>query len=185
MADTIHIAGICGSLRKASYNAMALRAAAELAPGRVEIDIIRLHGIPLYDQDVEDQGWPAPVAALRERVGAADGVLFAMPEYNYAIPGVLKNAVDWLSRGDAPPIYGKPAAMLGASTSIVGTARAQAHMRDVAFYNAMPLLPTAEVLLFRAGEKFDDEGRLTDEDSRGIVADMMEKFVEWIVRVNG
>jgi chromate reductase len=152
MADTIRIAGICGSLRKGSYNAMALEAAKAAAPEGVELDIIRLNDVELYNG-----------------------------EYNYSIPGVLKNAIDWMSRPTGKgPIAGKPAAMIGASTSITGTARAQSHLRSVCFYNAMPLLASAEVLIFRAEDKFDDSGRLTDSTSSEKIADLMEKFVDWI-----
>lgn len=182
MADTIRIAGICGSLRKGSYNAMALEAAQAAAPEGVEIDIIRLNEVELYDADVEEQGWPPGVQRLRERVGPARAVLFATPEYNYSIPGVLKNAIDWLSRPTGKgPLYGKPAAMIGASTSLTGTARAQSHMRSVCFYNAMPLLAASEVLIYRASERFDEKG-LVDDRSREKVAELMAAFVDLIGR---
>jgi len=181
MANKLRIAGISGSLREGSYNTHSLRAAAEVAPEDMELDIITLHDQPLYNRDVEERGWPEPVAALRERVAKADAVLFATPEYNYGIPGVLKNAIDWLSRpeGDAP-LNGKPAAIIGATPSMVGTARAQSHMREFAFYNAMPLLCTHEILFARAGEKFDSSGALVDFESRRRLGDMMIGFGEWI-----
>ncbi len=181
MADTFKVAGICGSLRKGSYNAKALRAAQELAPAGMEIDLIRLTGIPLYNRDIEEEGWPPPVEALREQIAGSDAVLFATPEYNYSVPGVMKNAIDWLSRPEGKaPLNGKPAAVFGASTSIVGTARAQAHFRDLTFYNAMPQLVTSEVLIFRAQEKFDAEGKLTDEKTREKLKSFLAAFADWI-----
>ena len=181
MAKTIRIAGICGSLRRGSYNAMALEEAKAVAPAGCEVDIIRLDGVELYNGDVEKEGWPPGVQFLRDRVDPCQAVLFATPEYNYSIPGVLKNATDWLSRPTGrAPLSGKPAAMMGASTSITGTARAQAHLRNVCFYNAMPLLASAEVLIYRADQKFDEQGRLVDETSRKKIADLMEKFADWI-----
>ena len=185
MSDNIRIAAICGSLRKGSYNAMALEAAKAAAPDGVEVDIIRLNGVELYDADLEKQGWPLGVQRLREQVEPARAVLFATPEYNYSIPGVLKNAIDWLSRPTGEgPLYGKPAAMMGASTSLTGTARAQSHMRSVCFYNAMPLLASSEVLIYRAAERFDDGG-LIDEKSLEKVAELMAAFVDLIRRYPG
>ncbi|RDC72342.1 NAD(P)H-dependent oxidoreductase [Rhodovulum sp. 12E13] len=183
MTRTYRVAGISGSLRKGSYNTATLRAAQELAPGSLDIDIVTLDDTPLFNEDVEAVGWPDRIQDLRERVQAADAVIFAAPEYNYSIAGVLKNAIDWLSRpeGDAP-LNGKPAAIVGATPAFVGTARGQAHLRQVVFYNAMPLLPTAEVLIARAGERFDDEGQLTDEETRAVLKDMLEKFAAWVDR---
>ncbi len=183
MADKLKIVGISGSLREGSYNTSALQAAAELAPENVTLEIVTLHDVPLYNADVEAEGFPEEIVALQERLADADGVLFATPEYNYGIPGVLKNAIDWLSRphGDAP-LAGKPAAMIGATPSIVGTARAQAHLRDVMYYNAMPMLSSAEVLIFKAEEKFDAGGRLIDKDSRNFLGKLMRDFADWIVK---
>jgi chromate reductase len=183
MARTYRVAGISGSLRAGSYNTATLRAAQELAPDTLDIDVVTLEDVPLFNADVEARGWPARVQELRDRVGSADAVIFASPEYNYSITGVLKNAIDWLSRpeGDAP-LNGKPAAIVGATPSFVGTARGQAHLRQVVFYNAMPLLPTAEVLIARAGDRFDAEGRLTDEKTREVLKDMLDKFGGWVAR---
>jgi chromate reductase, NAD(P)H dehydrogenase (quinone) len=182
MPDSIRIAAICGSLRKGSYNAMALEAARDAAPEGVVVEIIRLHDVELYDADVEAEGWPPGVSRLRERVEPAQAVLFGTPEYNYSIPGVLKNAIDWLSRPTGEgPLYGKPAAMIGASTSLTGTARAQSHMRNVCFYNAMPLLASSEVLIYRASERFEG-GELVDDKSLEKVAELMAGFVDLIRR---
>ena len=183
MARTYKVAGISGSLRAGSYNTATLRAAQELAPDTLDIDIVTLEDVPLFSEDVEAQGWPPRVRELRDRVGAADAVIFASPEYNYSFTGVLKNAIDWLSRpeGEAP-LNGKPAGIVGATPAFVGTARGQMHLRQVVFYNAMPLLPTAEVLIARAGERFDESGRLTDEKTREVLKDMLDKFADWVAR---
>jgi len=183
MTRTFRVIGISGSLRENSYNTATLRAARELAPANLDIGIVTLEGVALFNQDVEAVGWPDRVRELRDEVQAADAVIFASPEYNYSVTGVLKNAIDWLSRpeGDAP-LNGKPAAIVGATPSFVGTARSQAHLRQIVFYNAMPLLPTAEVLIARAGERFDDAGRLTDETTRDVLKDMLDKFAAWVER---
>jgi chromate reductase len=183
MARTYRVAGISGSLRAGSYNTATLRAARELAPDALDIEVVTLEDVPLFNADVEARGWPARVRELRDLIGNADAVIFASPEYNYSITGVLKNAIDWLSRpeGEAP-LNGKPAAIVGATPSFVGTARGQSHLRQVVFYNAMPLLPTAEVLIARAGDRFDGVGRLTDEKTREVLKDMLDKFARWVAR---
>jgi len=180
MTRPITIAGISGSLRQGSFNTAALQAAAELAPDKVTVNLITLHDIEPFSEDTEAEGWPDGVAALREKVAPVDGILFATPEYNYSIPGVLKNAIDWLSRPTGKgPITGKPAAIIGASPSPFGTARAQAHLRQIVFYNAMPLLPYDEVLVMKAGNKIED-GRLVDEESRDFVKELMADFADWV-----
>lgn len=128
----IRVFGISGSLRKGSYNTALLRAAKELAPEGMQIEIYEgLGAIPPYNEDVREQGWPEPVRELRERIAAADALLVVTPEYNYSIPGVLKNAIDWASRPPNPPMAGKPAAIMGASGGNFGTARAQLHLRQI------------------------------------------------------
>lgn len=180
MPRPITIAGISGSLREGSFNTATLQAATELAPEGVTVSMHTLHGIPLFNEDVEAEGWPDAVAELREKVDPADGVLFATPEYNYSIPGVLKNAIDWLSRPTGKGVItGKPAAVLGASPSAFGTVRAQSHLRQVLYYNTMPVLAGAEVMIMKAHAKVED-GRLVDEQSRGFVQTLMEKFADWV-----
>jgi len=179
IADVLRIAGISGSLRQGSYNTATLKAARELAPDGVEVDIITLEDVELFNEDVEAKGWPPRVQELRKRIEPADAVLFATPEYNYSVPGVLKNAIDWLSRPERKgPIFNKPAAIVGATPSMIGTARAQMHLRQVVFYNGMPLLPTAEVLIARAGDRFQD-GRLTDGETRDFLRNFMAQFADW------
>jgi chromate reductase len=182
-ANTLRIAGISGSLRKGSYNTATLRALKALAPDRLDIDIITLHDVELFNEDVEAEGWPPNVQKLRQRIEPADAVIFATPEYNYSIPGVLKNAIDWLSRPERKgPIFNKPAAIIGATPSMIGTARAQAHLRQVAFYNGMPLLPTVEILVARAGDKFNDDGSLVDEKTEKFLTDLATQFAQWVDR---
>jgi chromate reductase len=181
MSDTLRVAAISGSLRKASYNTAALRAAQELAPEGMAIEIHLLHEIPLYNEEIDGEAAPEPVRRLREAVAAADGVLLAAPEYNYAMSGVLKNALDWLSR---PPLKGaifrKPMASLGASLGMGGTARAQETLRNFAAFNQNRLLPHAEVLIAQAKDRFDGEGRLTHEPTRQFLAGMLAAYADWI-----
>jgi chromate reductase, NAD(P)H dehydrogenase (quinone) len=135
MVDTqgIRVLGISGSLRRGSFNTAALRAARELVPTGMELEIYEgLREIPPYDDDLrQGQGYPPAVAELRARIKAADALLIATPEYNYSVPGVLKNAIDWASRPPEQPFDGKPIAIMGASPGALGTARAQYHLRQM------------------------------------------------------
>lgn len=185
MTDSINIAGISGSLRKGSFNTATLHAARQLAPSGLNIDIITLHDFPLFNEDVEAEGWPSPVQAVREQLKSVDGIIFAVPEYNYGMSGVLKNGIDWLSRPTGKgPIVGKPVGIVGASLSMIGTARAQEQVRQAAFYNKMPLLAEAEVLIANASSRFDSDGNLTDEDTRNFLRQMLNAMREWILRLN-
>jgi chromate reductase len=170
----IRILGISGSLRAGSYNTAALRAAAELAPQDVEIEIFDLNGLPMFNADTEAADLRHPqVAALREAIAGADGLLIATPEYNYSITAALKNAIDWASRGGAgSPLTGKPAAVFGAGGRF-GTLRAQLHLRQILLHNDLPLVGKPEVMIDRASTKFDD-GRLVDERHRDQVRRLVE-----------
>lgn len=175
------IAGISGSLRKSSFNTAALNAAAELAPEGVKLELHLLHDIPPFNQDLEALGYPLAVQCLRERVAVADGIFIATPEYNHSAPGVLMNALDWLARPPRQgPVEGKPLAIIGASDSIMGTARAQAQLRQYAFFNHMPLVTHAEILIGEAAEK--SNGRIIDEPTREFLASMLLSFSDWIRR---
>ena len=186
MADprSIRVLGISGSLRRASFNTAALRAAAGLAPAGMEVETYTgLAAIPPYDDDVSQQGFPPPVADLRARIQAADALLIVTPEYNYSVPGVLKNAIDWASRPPEQPFDGKPIAIMGASPGALGTARAQYHLRQMfVFLNGM-VLNRPEVMIAQAGTRFDAEGRLTDEKTREFVRALVLSLKDWTARL--
>jgi len=179
----VHVLGISGSLRRASYNTALLNAASELLPQGMTLDRFDLSSIPLYNDDVRVVGFPKPVQEFRDRITAADALLIATPEYNYSIPGVLKNALDWASRPPDPPVNGKPVAIMGASTGNFGTVRAQMHLRQVCVYCNMFLVNKPEVLVMRAKEKFDTNGRLVDQEARGFLRDLLAALGEWTRRL--
>jgi chromate reductase len=183
--EAIRVLGIAGSLREGSHNRALLRAAQELAPAEMTIVTFDHLGLlPLYNEDVLAQGVPAPVAALKEAIHKADALLIATPEYNYSIPGVLKNAIDWASRpAETSPLNGKPVALMGASTGSFGTVRAQMHLRQVCVYTNMLALTRPQVLVARAREKFDQQGRLTDEKSIGFVRELLQALLKWTLRL--
>ena len=151
-ADRVfQIVGIAGSLRQGSFNRALLRAATELAPATLRITVHDLLPIPLYNADVESRGAPEVVADLRNAVRAADGLLIATPEYNHGVPGVLKNAIDWLSRPpEAGALSGKPAAIMGASPGMTGTARSQSQLRQAFVFTNTYAMTQPEVLVARA-----------------------------------
>lgn len=183
MNETLSILGIAGSLRKESYNRAALRAAQELAPPGVTIDEFELAGIPPFNQD-EEQRPPERVVELKRRVRAADAILIATPEYNYSIPGVLKNAIDWASRPYGDSAWaGKPVAVMGASIGTIGTARAQYHLRQCFVFLNMYPLNQPEVMIGNAAQRFDDKGALTDPQSRELVAKLVQGLAEWARRL--
>ena len=181
--ETMRIVAISGSLRKGSFNSAALRAAQELAPQGMTIDIADIADIPLYNEDVRAQGFPAPVEALRERIRAADGVLLATPEYNYSISGVMKNTIDWISRPPGQPFDGKPIAVMGASGGLLGTARAQYHLRQSFVFMNGHVLNRPEVMIAQAQNKFDAGGKLTDQPTRDFLAAMLVAFAAWVRRM--
>jgi chromate reductase len=182
---SVRVLGIAGSLRAASYNRALLRAAVELAPpGTQIITFERLGDIPLYNADVEAQGDPEPVVALKSAIRDADALLVVTPEYNYSVPGVLKNAIDWASRPpDKSPLRGKPAAIMGATPGATGTARAQLALRQSFVFTQTYCLPGPEVLVARAHERFDAQGRLTDEHTRNSVGKLLESLAQWTRRL--
>jgi chromate reductase len=179
----IRVLGISGSLRRGSYNTAALRAAAEEAPAGMEIEVLTLHGIPNFDADLErDEGAPAAVQRLKTAIAAADALLIATPEYNRSIPGVLKNALDWASRGGSEsPLRGTPTAILGAGARF-GTLTAQAHPRQILQYSRVRVVPQPEVMIDRAETRFDDARSLTDERSRDQLRRLLEALREEIRR---
>jgi chromate reductase, NAD(P)H dehydrogenase (quinone) len=181
VARVFNVVGFAGSLRRASYNRALLRAATELAPPPLRIVIHELDDIPLYNGDIEAAGVPPSVVQLRDAIRQADGLLIATPEYNHGVPGVLKNTIDWLSR---PPrdsaLNGKVAAVMGASPGITGTARSQSQLRQAFVFTNTYALLQPEVLVGRAHEKFDADGRLVDQATRHFLATFLERFTELI-----
>jgi chromate reductase, NAD(P)H dehydrogenase (quinone) len=169
----MNVLGISGSLRKGSYNSMALRAAQKLAPAGMRIDIADIGAIPLYNDDVRLAGEPPPVAELKAKVRAADAVLIVTPEYNFSIPGVLKNTLDWLSRPPEPPFTGKPVAIMGASPGPVGTARVQYDLRKVLVFLDAFTVNKPEVFISFAQNKFDAQGDLTDEPTAKFMTELL------------
>lgn len=175
--EQIKILGVVGSLRKESYNRYALRAAQELVPPGVTLSLIELYGIPVFDQDAELDP-PAAVVAYRKQVMAADAILFSTPEYNYSLPGGLKNAIDWVSRPHLESAWlGKPAAIMGASVGMMGTARAQYHLRQILVTLNMPVVNQPEVMIGSAEQRFDSNGKLTDEPTRLFIQKLLGALV--------
>jgi chromate reductase, NAD(P)H dehydrogenase (quinone) len=181
------IVGLAGSLRRESYNRALLRAAIQLAPAGVAVESFeRLGEIPPYSDDVRLRGLPDPVAELWQVIAGADAVLVVTPEYNYGVPGVLKNALDWVSRPPSEsPLRHKPVAIMGASTGNFGTARAQLALRQTFQFVESYVLLKPEIMVFRAAERFDDAGELTDETTRELVAQQLDALVAWARRFSG
>lgn len=180
---SVKVLGIAGSLRKGSYNKLVLRAAVELKPADMEIESFDIAPIPLYDEDVREQGFPKAVEQLREKIRAADALLIVTPEYNYSMPGVLKNAIDWASRPPSQPFDDKPVAIMGASMGRLGTARAQYHLRQTAVFLNMHLINKPEVMISGAAGVFDATGRLTDEGARKLIAELLVNLADWADRL--
>jgi len=177
----IKILGIVGSLRKASYNGYALKAAQELLPSGAVLELIELHDIPLFNQD-EEMTPPAAVLEFKRRILAADAILFATPEYNYSVSGVLKNAIDWAARPYGESAWaGKPAAIMGASVGSLGTARAQYHLRQILVALNMPTVNQPEVMVSNAAQRFDKSGALNDEASRQLIQKLLVTLVHLAV----
>jgi chromate reductase len=173
------ILGIAGSLRKGSFNRAALKAAQQLVPEGVKLEIFDLDGIPPFNQD-EEAHPPERVVQLKARIRAADAILFVTPEYNYSIPGVLKNAIDWASRPYGDSAWeGKPVAIMGASVGPQGTSRAQYHLRQVFVFLNMYPLNRPEVMITNASQRFDESGNLVDEDTRSHIRKLLEALVAW------
>lgn len=173
------ILGISGSLRADSHNTALLRAARKFQPGGLDIELYEgLRDIPPYDMDLDAPGRrPAPVDELRRMITEADGLLIATPEFNYSIPGVLKNALDWVStdwtKAEGLPLHGKPIAIMGAAPSNFGTVRAQLALRQVFFWTNSDVVVKPELIAFRSHERFDGDGNLTDQDTTSLLQDLL------------
>src|SRR5437762_1048344 len=178
-AGSIKVLAVCGSLRKASYNMAALRVAIAQKPPGMTVEVADISQIPPYNEDVRQQGFPPPVETLRRQIAAADALLFACPEYNYSMSGVLKNALEWASRPPDQPFAGKPCAILGAAAGMAGSARAQYDLRRSCVFVDMHPLNKPEVLIGQAQTKFDAQGKLTDEAAVGFIRDLMAALDRW------
>lgn len=176
----IHLLGICGSLRRGSLNRALLATVGELLPAGATLRQWDSIDLPIFNSDLGD---PPAVVDLKRAIAEADGVVFAVPEYNYSIPGGLKNAIDWISRPPPQsPMRGKPCALVGAASGMSGTIRAQAHLRQMLLFSDSPCLSQPEVLIPRAQDRFDAEGRLADESTRALIARFGAAFVGFIER---
>ena len=183
MNNPLVILGIAGSLRKQSFNRSLLRAAQELTPEGARIDIAELDGLPGFNQD-DEANPPAKVTELKQRIRSADAVLFVTPEYNYSVPGVLKNAIDWASRPYGDSAWkGKPVAVMGASVGTIGTARAQYHLRQMFVFLNMYAVNQPEVMVSNAHKYFDEAGKLTDETAKKLIRQLLGELVNWTKRL--
>jgi len=183
MSDFIQLVGMSGSLRKGSYNTMLLKAAAQLLPTDVSMDVVSIEDIPLYNADLDlpaAKQRPESVEHFRKMLTDADGILISSPEYNYSIPGGLKNAIDWASRGEDSPLLRKPIAVIGATTGLWGTARMQVAFHNVFLYLDMKPVYKPEVLVAQAEKKFDQGGNLIDEMGKKLVKQKLEALKEMI-----
>ena len=183
MAELVKILGIAGSLRKGSYNRSALRVAVKLAPPDSTLEIADLDGIPPFNEDQETE-FPPHAREFKAKVSAADAIVIVTPEYNYSVPGVLKNAIDWASRPYGDSAWNaKPVGIMGASVGMLGTARAQYHLRQMfVFLNMFPL-NQPEVMIANAADKFDEQGNLKDSKTSEKVKDLLEALVDWTRRL--
>jgi chromate reductase len=173
-----------GSLRRGSYNRALLRAARELVPEGVILEIFDLDGIPPFNQDLENEP-TEKVKEFKAKIKASDAVLIATPEYNYSIPGVLKNAIDCASRPHGDNAFEhKPVAMMGASTGMMGTARAQYHLRQCFVFLSCFALNHPEVMVSHAPEKIDKDGKVIDQKTRELIGQLLESLVIWTGRLS-
>jgi chromate reductase, NAD(P)H dehydrogenase (quinone) len=185
MSEQISIFGFAGSLRKDSLNRALLRAALEFVPPAAKLEIFELDGIPPFNQDLE-MSVPVKVQEFKSRIKAADAVLIVTPEYNYSVPGVLKNAIDWASRPPGDNSFdNKPAAIMSASTGILGGARAQYHLRQtLVFLNVHPI-NKPEVFVTLAAQKFDSQGKLLDQKTGELITQLLVNLVVWTNKLQG
>jgi chromate reductase len=185
LVEKIKVLAFAGSLRTGSYNKALIRAAMEVAPENVAIEVFDLEGIPPFNQEFEANP-PQKVAEFKEKIKNADALLIATPEYNYSIPGVLKNAIDWASRPKAEtPLEGKPVAIMSASTGRLGGARAQYHLRQSFIFLNMHPVNRPEVMLSDAAHNVDANGKVTNEQTRQLIKQLMDSLSSWTNRLKG
>jgi chromate reductase len=176
----VALLGICGSLRKTSLNRALLDAVAQTLPAHARMALVDDLNLPIFNNDLED---PPAVVQLKAAIAQADGVVFGVPEYNYSIPGGLKNAIDWVSRPPQhSPMRGKPIGIVGAASGMSGTIRAQTHLRQMLLYSDSPCLSQPEVLIPRAHERFDSDGRLIDPSTRALLERFGAALVSFVER---
>jgi chromate reductase len=184
MSKKLKIVAVVGSLRQHSYNRAAVLAAKEVAPSEVTIELADISNIPGFNEDQENN-LPSAVVEFKRQIKEADAVLIATQEYNYSIPGVLKNAIDWATRPYGQSVWpGKPGAIIGASVGGIATARAQYHLRQICVNLNVLLMNQPEVMIGAASSKFDESGRLTDQPTREHLKKFMNSFVQWIELVS-
>ena len=181
--SAIKLLGISGSLRAQSYNSAALSVVGSVLPQGMEFNVASLAELPFYNADVEQRGFPAEVESFRRKVAVADALIFAVPEYNFSVPGVLKNALEWLSRPPNSPTNGKPCAVFGASVSPLGTARGQFHFRHICVSLNMIPVNAPHVDITNAKTKFDAEGRLTDQASIDLIRQLVGELRGLTIRL--
>ena len=172
----IRVLGLSGSMRQNSYNTALLRAAQELSPRNMTVELYDLSAIPMYNEDLRVSGYPPIVSQLREDIRTADAILIASPEYNRSVPALLKNAIDWASRRPDQPFKHKPIAIMGVSNGALGAAFANYHLRQIFVYLDAQLINGPEVMIGNAKQKFDETGRLIDEPTRAFVASHLERL---------
>lgn len=183
MNGTLKFLGIAGSIRKGSYNRAALRTAQSLSPQEATLEVFDISDIPPFSEDAEQQP-PVRIVDLKQKVRSADAILFVTPEYNYSIPGLLKNAIDWASRPYGDNVWdGKPVAMMGASIGMLGTARAQYHLRQSCVFLNMFPLNQPEVMIANAAQRFDQDGNLTDQPTHDKIGELLQALVVWTRRL--
>jgi chromate reductase len=182
--DTLRIAGIAGSLRRGSFNRGLLRAAVESAPAGMTVEPLEIRDLPLYDGDLDVDGGPEPVRVFKAGILAADGLLIATPEYNYSLPGVLKNALDWASRAPERALTDKPVAIVGATPGRWGTVRSQLALRQMLMFPACRVLPAPLLTIPDARGHFDGDGNLVDAVTREQLVGVLEAFAVWIRQVS-
>lgn len=184
--DPIRLLGFSGSLRRGSYNTALLRAAIDVAPDDVTIATTEIDDIPLYNADIDTASPPESVQRFRAGIAAADGLLIATPEYNYSIPGGLKNAIDWASRpATSSVLRGKPVGIMGTAGGRFGSVRAQLALRQVFVFTESHVMLKPELVLPNATQLFDDRGTLVDEEVRVLLAQFMSAFADWTRRMRG
>lgn len=182
--DTIHLLGFAGSLRKASFNRHLLSLCKDLLPQNTKMNLFQLNDIPLYNADVEAQGFPKSVLMLKENINKAEGIIIACPEYNYSVPGVLKNTLDWISRPPSEiPVEKKPCAIISASSSRFGGARSQQHLRQILSALGAYVMPQPELYIPQAQKEFI-ESEPIDEKTSARIQSFLRSFIEFIQSIN-